>query len=123
MEKLRSLRGTLTNKIKSSTFFVFGNLLEPINNSASNEMVLKWKQSDKTKACYQRLFDEIKDSEETYMTKILNKIWPTGDASEENIAYAIAVAQTMLNPKYDKITISDNAVKYKIARNLVSIYY
>ncbi|KAF0333097.1 hypothetical protein F8M41_016921, partial [Gigaspora margarita] len=43
LEKIRSLWGTLTTKIKSSTFFIFGNLLEPINNHASPEMVLKWK--------------------------------------------------------------------------------
>ena len=122
MEKIRALWGTLTTKIKSSTFFVFGNLLEPINNSASHETVLKWKKSDKTKACYQRLFDEVEDSEETYMVKILKKVFPSGDGSPENAAYAIAVAQAMLNPKYDKITMSDTAIKSKIAKNVVSIY-
>ena len=122
MEKIRALRGTLTTKIKSSTFFVFGNLLEPINNSASHETVLKWKKSDKTKACYRRLFDEVEDSEETYMVKILKKVFPSGDSSQENVAYAIAVAQAMLNPKYNKITMSDTAIKSKIAKNVVSIY-
>ncbi|KAF0504379.1 hypothetical protein F8M41_019555 [Gigaspora margarita] len=43
LEKIRSLQGTLTTKIKSSTFFIFGNLLEPINNRASPKTVLKWK--------------------------------------------------------------------------------
>ncbi|KAF0433674.1 hypothetical protein F8M41_005006 [Gigaspora margarita] len=43
LEKIRALRGTLTTKIKSSTFFIFGNLLELINNRASPETVLKWK--------------------------------------------------------------------------------
>ncbi|KAF0483953.1 hypothetical protein F8M41_023159 [Gigaspora margarita] len=52
------------------------------------------------------------------MVKILTKIWPSGDGSEENIAYAIAVAQAMLNPKYEKITMSDTAIKHKIAKNL-----
>jgi hypothetical protein len=112
----------LTTKIKSSTFFVFGNLLEPINSSASPETVLKWKKSDKTKACYRRLFDEVEDSEETYMVKILKKVFPSGDGSQENVAYAIAVAQAMLNPKYNKITMSDTAIKSKIAKNVVSIY-
>ncbi|KAF0384567.1 hypothetical protein F8M41_011589 [Gigaspora margarita] len=52
------------------------------------------------------------------MVKILNKIWPTRNGSDKNVAYAIAVAQTILNPKYDKITMSDTAIKYKIAKNL-----
>ncbi|KAF0479670.1 hypothetical protein F8M41_023799 [Gigaspora margarita] len=91
LEKLRALRDTLTTKIKSSTFFVFGNLLEPINN---------------------------KDSEDTYIVKILTKIWSSRDGFDENIAYAIAIAQMMLNPKYDKIIISNTTIKYKIAKNL-----
>ncbi|KAF0332826.1 hypothetical protein F8M41_020104 [Gigaspora margarita] len=118
LEKIRSLRGTLTTKIKSSTFFVFGNLLEPINNHALPETVLKWKRSEKTKACYRRLFDEVDDSGVTYIVKILTKIWPFRDSFEENIAYAIAVAQVMLNLKYEKITMSDTAIKHKIAKNL-----
>jgi hypothetical protein len=123
LEKIRSLWGTLTNKIKSSIFFVFGNLLEPINIKASSEMVLKWKRSEQTKACYKQLFDEVeKNSDETYMSQILKRIWPSGDASKENIAYAIAVTQTMLNPKYDKITMSDTVVKTLITKNLVCIY-
>ena len=56
------------------------------------------------------------------MVKILTKIWPSGDGSEENVAYAIAVAQAMLNLKYNKITMSDTAIKSKIAKNVVSIY-
>ncbi|KAF0496168.1 hypothetical protein F8M41_021067 [Gigaspora margarita] len=53
---------------------------------------------------------------ETYMVKILTKIWPTKDGSDKNIAYAIAIAQMILNPKYDKITMSNTAIKYKIAK-------
>ncbi|CAG8477869.1 1688_t:CDS:1, partial [Scutellospora calospora] len=95
----------------------------PINTKASSETVLKWKRSEQTKACYKRLFDEVeKNSDETYMSQILKRIWPSGDASKENIAYAIAVTQTMLNPKYDKITMSDTAVKNLITKNLVCIY-
>ncbi|KAF0521880.1 hypothetical protein F8M41_015659 [Gigaspora margarita] len=52
------------------------------------------------------------------MVKILTKIWPSGDGSEENVAYAIAIAQAMLNPKYEKITVSDTAIKHMIAKNL-----
>ncbi|CAG8525468.1 10607_t:CDS:1, partial [Scutellospora calospora] len=118
-----SLWGTLTNKIKSSTFFIFENLLEPINIKASSETVLKWKRSEQTKVCYKQLFNEVENnSDETYMSQILKRIWPSGDASKENIAYAIAITQTMLNPKYDKIMMSDTAVKNLIKKNLICIY-
>ncbi|KAF0400231.1 hypothetical protein F8M41_009576 [Gigaspora margarita] len=42
LEKIRALQSTLTTKFKLSTFFVFGNLLEPINNHAlSKTNILK----------------------------------------------------------------------------------
>ena len=124
MEKIRALRGTLTNKIKASTFFIFGNDLEPINNKSSSAEVRKWKESKKTKECYKKLFNEVEvGTEETYMTRILKKIWPGENSSAENVSFAIAVAQTILNPGYEKLTISDTVIKKLMARNLVSIYY
>ena len=62
------------------------------------------------------------NSEETYISRILKKIWPSGDATSEKVAYAIAVCQTMLDSNYEKITMSDTAVKNRAARNLVNIY-
>ncbi|KAF0543591.1 hypothetical protein F8M41_003556 [Gigaspora margarita] len=82
LEKIRALRGTLTTKIKSSTFFIFGTLLEQINYRASPER-----------------------------------------GSEENVVYAIAIAQAMLNLKYEKITMSDTAINHKIAKNLDILKY
>ena len=57
------------------------------------------------------------------MTRILKKIWPGEDSFAENVSFAIAVAQTILNPGYEKLTISDMVIKKLMARNLVSIYY
>jgi hypothetical protein len=122
LEKHRLLRSTLTTKIKDSLFFIFGDQLESINNKAALEKVLDWKRSDKTKLCYKRLFEKIADnSEDTYMSRILSKIWPSGNATHEQVAYAIAICQTVLDPICEKITISEDLVKSKIARNLVNI--
>ena len=122
MKQIRSLRGSLTSNIKKCTFFVFGNLLDKIDNLALLKEIQDWKASEKTKNCYKMLFKEIEEgSEETYIARILKKIWPDEDSSEENVAYAIAVAQTILNPGYGKITIEENAVKKLAARHLVSI--
>ena len=105
-------------------FAVFGDLLTPINNKAKPEIVLEWKRSVETKSCYKRLFKNIsEDSEETYMSLILKKIWPSGDATQEKVAYAIAVCQTMLDPKQDSLMISESIIKHKLSRNLVCIYY
>ena len=123
MEKLRSLRSFLTTKIKDTLFSVFGEgLLEPITNKATPEMILEWKKSEKTRACYKKLFDKINNTKDTYMERILEKIWPSGDASEEKIAYAIAVCQTVLNPKNKILTMSEDIIKPLIAKNLVSTF-
>ena len=49
----------MPNKIKETLFVVFGNSLEPINNKASPKAVIRWKDLEKTKACYKKLFDEF----------------------------------------------------------------
>jgi hypothetical protein len=124
LEKHRLLRSTLTTKIKEAMFYVFGEQLDKINNKAVPEEVFDWKRSEKTKACFKRLFANISNnSEDTFMSRILEKIWPSGDSSNHQVAYAIAVCQMVLDTKYEKITISENVIKHKIARNLVSIYY
>jgi hypothetical protein len=111
-------------KIKNAMFAVFGDLLSPINNKAKPEIVLEWKRSEETKSCYKRLFKNTSDdSEDTYMSLILNKIWPSGDATLEKVAYAIAVCQTMLDPLQDSLMISESIIKHKLSRNLVCIYY
>jgi hypothetical protein len=124
LEKFRLLRSTLTTKIKNALFAVFEDLLTPINNKAKPEIVLEWKRSEETKTCFKRLFKNISEgSEDTYMSLILNKIWPSGDATHEKVAYAIAVCQTMLDPKQDSLMISESIIKHKLSRNLVCIYY
>ncbi|RIB27998.1 hypothetical protein C2G38_2159067 [Gigaspora rosea] len=71
-----------------------------------------------------KLFEELEeDSDEIYMTRILNKIWPDGKALPKKIAYAIAVCQTMLNPKNKIITMSDHIIKKLIAINLNKLKY
>ncbi|RIB09739.1 hypothetical protein C2G38_2207972 [Gigaspora rosea] len=116
--------GTLTNKIKETLFSVYGNLIEPINNKAKPDEVIMWKKSTKTNEYYQKLFEELEeDSDNTYMNRILHKIWPDGKALPEKIAYAIAVCQTILNPKNKIITISDHVVKKLIAINLNKLEY
>ncbi|RIB01278.1 hypothetical protein C2G38_2231349 [Gigaspora rosea] len=92
-------------------------------NSQIKSEAEKYK-STKTNECYQKLFEELeKDSDDTYMNRILHKIWPDSKAPPEKIAYAIAVCQTMLNPKNKIIMISDHIVKKLIAINLNKLEY
>ncbi|KAF0392634.1 hypothetical protein F8M41_010495 [Gigaspora margarita] len=75
----------------------YGNLIEPINNKANLDEVIIWKKSTKTNEY--------------------------GKAPPKKIAYAIAVCQTMLNPKNKIITMLDHIVKKLIAINLNKLKY
>ncbi|CAI2201418.1 2729_t:CDS:1 [Funneliformis geosporum] len=73
LEKHRSLRGTLTSKIKESVFAVFGeNILLPINTKASALENSQWKSSKNVRRCYTYLFQLMaKGSNISYMARII----------------------------------------------------
>ena len=105
-------------------YFIFGDLLEHINNKSTSKEVLNWKKSAKTKKCYEKLFKNIeKGSKNTYMTRILERIQPSSGASNENAVYTIAICQTMLNPNIKTLAISEKIIQQRVKRNLVSLYY
>ena len=54
------------------------------------------------------------------MIKILAKVWPSAQASNAKSAFAIAVCQTMLSSRYEKLTMKEKVLKKKIKKNLVS---
>ena len=124
MEKVRLLRSTLTTKIKDSMFSIFGNLLDPINTKAKPEEVLNWKRSEKTKNCFKLLFARVansSDENDTYVVRILNRIWPSGETTDHKTAYAMAVCQSILSPNYEKLMISEDIVKEDLERYQVII--
>src|SRR5260363_397010 len=107
-------------------FFIFSDLLDPINSKTKPEEILKWKKSRKTKNCYKLLFARVtnsSDEDDTYVFQILNRVWPSGVASDQKTAYAIAVYQSLLSTNHEKLTISKNTIKKDLKRNLVSYYY
>ena len=118
------MHSTLTNKIKDNLFIVFGSLINQIDNKAKPNEVIAWKDLKKTKDCYKKLFKDLEDNlGDTYMTRILSKLWPDGKTSQERIAFAISVCQTILNSNNKNISISDPAeIRKLMAKNLVSFY-
>ena len=118
----------MTTRIKDAMFFVFGaRQLDSINNNSTPVEVSDWKNSRKTKDAYQKLFTPINPNnpEETYMFKILSKMWPSANTTNIKSAYAITVCQTMLSSHYELLTIKEKIVKRKLLKNLVSnlIYF
>ena len=117
------MRSSLTTQIKDAMFAVFGeNQLDSINTSATPADVAAWKNSIKTKQCYKKLFKPINDAtpNETYILKILGKVWPGVLPSNIKVAYAITVCEIMLSQHFEKLTMSENIVKDRLNKNLVS---
>lgn len=115
------MRSALTTRVKDAMFSVFGESeLDSINTNAIPSDVSEWKSSRKTKACYQKLFMSISsDPNDTYMSRILSKVWPSKLPSNIKLAYAMAVCQIMLNDYYEKLTMSEDTVKDRLRKNLV----
>lgn len=83
MKQHRTLRGTLTSRIKNTIFAAFGETQLPtINMNASMIEIQSWKRSDKVKECYTKLFSPMKEGQPTtYMAHILAKVWESKNVS------------------------------------------
>jgi hypothetical protein len=58
----------------------------------------------------------------TYMSCILERLWPTQKLQKVHVAYAIGVCVTLLDPKESNIRISALNLKKKTQRYLVRLY-
>lgn len=119
----RSFRGTLTSRVKDMMFFVLSDLdLKVINTSSTESEISIWKSSDVVKKCYSRLFKKIKSSgHETYMSRIIDKVWKDKrNASKMQIAFAMSICQTLLNPNNLVIQINEDQIKSLCMKNYVS---
>lgn len=119
-EKLRSLRGALSVKIKAVIHEIFS--LSP-TNSTKLEEVSEWKKLPTVKECYKCIFKPINENDsETYMTRIINQVW--GESCEipnVHVAWAIAITQIILNPNNCYVKINEDIIKEQFEKNLVSI--
>ena len=95
--------------------------MDPINTSSTPSEIASWKKSSKTAKCYERLFESIKKNEEfSFMSRILEKIWPRSECSEEHVAFAIAICECFLNPEIPSIQSSEYVTKESLLKNKVS---
>jgi hypothetical protein len=124
--KHRSLRGSLTSRIKEAVFSIFGEVSLPsVNMNTSSSDLSKWK-SGAARECYKKLFEPISEDDDqvTYMSRILEKIWMDSDrASDTSIAFAISVCEELLNPDNESIQIKEEVLKYKLRKNQVHFVF
>jgi len=101
---------------------VFGEtLLPPINMKATPVEIHQWKSTESVKNCYRNLSQPIIEGGVTYMSRIIERVWPnTSKRPIVHVAYAFTVCQILLDPNNDNIKISESIVKPKLQENLVS---
>lgn len=96
--------------------------LPSINTNSPTE-VREWKGDPIVAKCHKLLFKREKEEDSsTYMTRIINKIWPAKkNAPKIHIAYAISVCEFILNPSNLRIQVSEASIKSRITKYLQRI--
>ncbi|GES99566.1 hypothetical protein GLOIN_2v1877636 [Rhizophagus clarus] len=103
-----------------SVFEATGHKLPSINTQVSPSKIQEWKSKPEVKRCYNNLFKKVKDGQPTtYMSLIIDKLRKENkNPSKTQIAYAISICETYLNPNNQNIQMSESIMKSKIINNL-----
>jgi hypothetical protein len=120
----RSLRGTLTSNIKDAVFSVFGvKNLPTMDTKHTLDDILEWKSKPSVRKCFENLHKQVNNGK-TYMTRILQKVWPRNDVREIRhhwIAYAVTVCEILLDPEIPSIQITELIAKPRMRIHLQNI--
>jgi len=97
-------------------FSTFGEKnLPSIKSNASPSDILAWKRKSEIATCYENLFKPMDNDNNLTLSCILQKVFPNSDASSNiQIAFAIAVCTTFLNPKYKYINAKESTMRQKV---------
>ncbi|RGB22682.1 hypothetical protein C1646_677665 [Rhizophagus diaphanus] len=122
LAKHRSIRKTLTARIKDAMFSVFSEF-PSINTSTKKSEIKKWKGMVSVKRYYDKLFQKVKMSEsETYMSKIIRIVWKEKkNAPKMQVVYAISICETILNPENTIVQINEETIKQVIIKHYIVI--
>ncbi|GES94417.1 hypothetical protein GLOIN_2v1735248 [Rhizophagus clarus] len=123
LQQHRSIQGTFTSRVKDVMYSVFeatGHKLPSINTQVSLSKIQEWKSKPEVKICYNNLFKKVKDGQPTtYISLIIDKLRKENkNLSKTQIAYAISICETYLNPNNQNIQMSESIIKSKIINNL-----
>lgn len=114
------MRGVLAGRARDTLFAHFrSTVLPPINNNATATEISNWKKLPEVAACYNKLFKDKKDS--VPLTKLLEKVLGK-DPSTNHMAFVMALYSVMLDPNSEGIYASENSMKKKMNKYLVSFY-
>jgi hypothetical protein len=117
------LRGSLAAKTRDALFSIFGEATLPlINTNAGPTEISEWKRRREVADCYKRLTTEsnsLKKEQLTTLTGIIQRVFKS-EYSDVEVAFVIAVCTFILNPKCDKLKLSEKTIKRKVKVYMVS---
>ena len=118
--KLRSNRGTLSTRIKKAIFYVF--CLPVIKNKAKANEISLWKALPAVAKSYNNLFKKVDNDENspTYIQQIIEKVWPRTKVPTLHTAWAMSIAELLLNPNNEQISVSEEIIDFLLEKNIVS---
>ncbi|RIB06737.1 hypothetical protein C2G38_2216300 [Gigaspora rosea] len=83
-------------------------------------MIASYRYASGFGSAYSKLFSPIvaDDPEDMYISCILTKVFFKGVVDKNLLAFGIGVAQSLLSPKYEKITIEEKIMKDRIEKKV-----
>jgi hypothetical protein len=83
-----------------------------------------WKKKPVILRCFKNLFTEINENaeeSETYMERIIKDAWPKKkNLSDQQISWAISIAEIFLDPKNEYIKITEETILPILEKNKVN---
>ena len=111
----------MATQIRKCLFSVFRNLPQ-INVKAAPSKIKTWKELRVVKECYEKLHSKLADDDdETWCGKIVHEIWGDSSPSNEQIAFAVSVCESFLNPNNEALKTDSKYLNKKLKKNIVSI--
>jgi hypothetical protein len=95
--------------------------LPKIKNKSNPAEISSWKLLPSVAICNQKLFEKVCDDDDspTYMTEIIRKIWPKTEVLDLHAAWAVSIAELILNPYKSEIKVSEELIVPLLEKNLV----
>ena len=116
------MRGSLATKTREAIFATFGEQQLPLIKSNSNPSdISRWKESSEVDACYKKLFKRMKDDADSPRTisLIIERVFHGKDYSKAEFSYAVAVCESVLNPKHSSLQLRESTMKSRVKRYMV----
>jgi len=119
---MKDMRGSHVSAVCTASFRKFG--LQFVNSRRKNSQeIIEWKQSEKVKSSYNKLFIKKKVIENITMLAFPSLDSATEERYNNMYVYTASVCDIILNPDYSTLDVSKKALELRIKRFKVFIEF